>query len=292
MTPATERKRQQLLHFIRRKMETESAVKGVIAVGSIGSGTAHNASDIDAVVFLDPYDLYIVPAEGIWREEDDSFHSIFTEDAHLQETGLQLDFNRLDFRTWSNPSHEWPEPMKAEIGSGWIAYDQEGQVKRLVKDTTSYTDEARLTRLDESTIRLDLLLHDDEPNRVWDTLGPLDAHDRLNTAYDYVVQMLFAYNQRWRTWKSREMTALLQLPWHPNSFENHILDALRAPSHDRNGYENRAAALLTLYSETVDRLRTDGLYGTNPVSEAFIRRNDEPGRAWNMQEWMEKYRQR
>ncbi len=87
MTPATEVKRNQLLHFIRVKMKSESAVKGVVAVGSIGAGTAHDDSDIDAVVLLDPYDLYVVPAEAIWREVDGTFHSIFTTDEALLKHG-------------------------------------------------------------------------------------------------------------------------------------------------------------------------------------------------------------
>jgi len=35
----------------------------------------------------------------------------------------------------------------------------------------------------------------------------------------------------------------------------------------------------------MDRLRADGEYGEDPVAEAFIRGHDEPGRAWNMEEW-------
>lgn len=104
MTPATERKRQQLLHFIRVKMESEKAVQGVMAVGSIGTATANDGSDIDAVVFLDPYDLYVVPAEAIWHEEDDTFHSIFTSNEQLLKMGLQLDFKRLDFNLWKDPA--------------------------------------------------------------------------------------------------------------------------------------------------------------------------------------------
>jgi predicted nucleotidyltransferase len=72
-------------------------VQGVLVVGSVAAGTARNDSDIDAVVFFDPLDLYIVPAESIWREADGSFHSIFVDDTDIQENGLQVDLKRLNW---------------------------------------------------------------------------------------------------------------------------------------------------------------------------------------------------
>ena len=273
-------------------MASESAVKGVVAVGSIGAGTAHDGSDIDAVVFLAPSDSYIVPAEAIWREADDTFHSIFTDDADLLNHGLQVDFNRLDFNVWSVPSYDWPEPMKAEMCEGWLAFDPSGEVKRLIEEKTRYDAPTRIERLDEAIVWLDQLLGEGEPERVWNTYGPMVAHDRLNAAYDYVVQLLFAYNKRWRTWKTREMTALLQLPWLPNRFEEYGLEALASPSMDYNGYWGRADALSLIFDEVLKQITRDGTYGKDPVSEAFIRSHDEPGRAWNMEEWMSKHRQR
>lgn len=289
---ATRRKREQLLHFIRIKMASEPVVKGVVAVGSIGAGTAHDDSDIDAVVFLDPYDPYIVPAEAIWREADDTFHSIFTDEPDLMNHGLQMDFNRLDFNVWGAASRNWPEPMKAEIGEGWLAFDPSGDIKQLIEDKTRYDEDTRIERLDEAIVWLDQLLGEGEPERVWNTYGPMVAHDRLNVAYDYVVQLLFAYNKRWRTWKTREMTTLLQLPWLPQSSDECGLDALAAPSSDYHGYSARVKGLLRIFNETMDQLTRDGTYGKDQVSEAFIRSHDEPGRAWNIGEWMKKHRQR
>ena len=79
MTPATKEKRQQLLNFIEQVLAPEEAVKGVVGIGSIASGHMHPDSDIDAVIFLDPFDLFIVPAESWWNPTDGSYHSIFEE---------------------------------------------------------------------------------------------------------------------------------------------------------------------------------------------------------------------
>ncbi|QSO46710.1 nucleotidyltransferase domain-containing protein [Alicyclobacillus mengziensis] len=293
MTPETQLKRNELLHFIRVKMESESAVKGVVAVGSIGAGTAHADSDIDAVVFLDPYDLYVVPAEAVWREEDDTFHSIFTSDESLLKYGLQVDFNRLNFKEWSDPACSWTEPMKSEIGSGWIAFDPTGEVGRLITHKTFYDDSTRLKRLDEAIVWLDQLLNDGEPDRVWNTYDAMVAHDRLNAAYDYLVQMIFAYNRKWRTWKTREMTTLVQLPWRPRSFEEHGLSAIVAMFDDYEGYKARAYTMSRIFDEMLDQLIVDGTYqSADPVGEAFIRNHEEPGRAWNIRDWMQKHNNR
>jgi hypothetical protein len=107
-----------------------------------------------------------------------------------------------------------------------------------------------------------------------------------------VVQALFAYNRTWRIWKDREMTAFLKLPWLPESFNHHLLTALNAPSHDYAGYRLRVETLRYLFHEILDRLIADGIYGDDPIIEAFIRSHEEPGRAWNMDLWNAKHRAR
>jgi len=284
-TAATLQKREQLARFIDRNLVSRAAVRAVVGVGSIASGLAHPGSDIDAVVFLDPYDPYIVPAEAIWRTPDDTFHSIFVEDEALQRDGLQLDFNRLDLRVWRDESFIWPEQMRAELGSGWIAFDRDGEVTRLIAEHVAYSDAYRIARLDEAVTWLDQHLDGADIRLRWSTLGPAIAHDRLQAAYEYLVQALFAYNRRWRIWRNREMTALLQLPWLPDDFERRVLAAAVAPGHDERAYLLRAKALRRLFAELLQQLVADGIYGDDPIGEAFIRSHQEPGRAWNMEEW-------
>ncbi len=183
--------------------------------------------------------------------------------------------------------------MKFELANGWIAFDRTGDVERVIKHNTLYDDATRLLRLDEAITWLDQLLNEGEPDRVWETYGSMVAHDRLNAAYDYLVQMMFAYNRTWRTWKTREMTALLQLPWHPKSFEEFGLTALEAPAHGYEGYHSRVEIMRHLFEEILAQLIADGTYlNDDPVGEAFIRNHEEPGRAWNIQDWMGKHRDR
>jgi predicted nucleotidyltransferase len=288
MTPATLRKRQELGAFIERLLAPEPAVQAVIAIGSVANGRAQPNSDIDALLFLDPYDEYIVPAESKWRPTDSSFHSIFE---HVEDA-IQLDFHRLDLTQWADPAYEWPEERRAELAAGWLAFDRSGRVRELIAERTAYTDEVRLARLDEAILWLDQHLSDDRPRRNWESLGPAIAHDRLQAAYEYLVQGLFAYNRHWRPWRNRQASALLALPWLPERFADRILPALNAPSLDEAGYQARAEALRGLVEDLVARLVADGVYGPNPTSEAFIRGHDEPGRAWNMDAWNRRHRER
>ena len=99
-----EQKRNELMIFIQQEVINEPAVQAVVAIGSIATGLARPDSDIDAVVFLDPVDLYAIPAEFQWRPEDGSFHGIFTE----VEGAVQFDFKRLDLAEWSRPGFDWP----------------------------------------------------------------------------------------------------------------------------------------------------------------------------------------
>ncbi|HEX6384055.1 MAG TPA: nucleotidyltransferase domain-containing protein [Anaerolineae bacterium] len=281
MTPATEQKRKQFNDFIQRVLAPEPAVKGVVGIGSIATGHMRSDSDVDAVVFFDPLDCYIVPAEAIWRADDNTFHSIFDNEVE----GLPVDFLRLDWQEWSDPDFEWPEGRRAELAMGWVAFDPSGELARLIAERTTYRDDMRLERLDEAIIWLDQHLSSGKPQAIWDELGPAIAHDRLQAAYDYLVQALFAYNRQWRVWRNREMDALLSLAWLPKNFQERVLVAANAPSLNEDGYQARVDSLRALFNDLLEQLIANGDYSPTPIDQAFIRRSEEPGRSWNMDEW-------
>lgn len=291
MTPATEEKRVRFLEFMERVLLPETAVQAVIGIGSIATGRMRPDSDIDIILFLDPYDLYIVPAEAVWLAADDSFHSIFSEDEAIHQQGLQLDFMRLDWQQWREPSFAWPEERLSELASGWIAYDRHGEVASQIQERSTYPDELRQARLDEAITWLDQHLGWGSPQKNWEALGPAIAHDRLQAAYHYLVDGLFAYNRRWRIWRNRQMSGLLQLPWLPAGLADDILLAANAPSLDHTGYLVRVEKLTTYFEAFQQQLIADGDY-REPVKEAFIRGAEEPGRAWNMAEWNAKRKER
>jgi predicted nucleotidyltransferase len=285
MTPATEVKRKELLTFIERELRPVTAVQAVIGIGSIATGRMHPDSDIDAIVFFDPLDYYIVPAEFIWRPSDGTFHSIFSKEPEVQEDGIEFDLLRLDWRTWSNPAFSWPEGRRAEFAAGWLAYDRHGQAAPLIAERTAYSESVRLDRLDEAITWLDQHLGDEGPQRRWQLLEPAIAHDRLQAAYHHLVQALFALNRRWQPWRNRQMEALLALPWLPDRFTDRVLVAANAPSLLEEGYQARADALRSLFDDLLVHLTEIGDYSHAPIDQAFIRQHDEPGYAWTMDEW-------
>ena len=287
----TIRKRQELMNFIELELLPEPAVQAVIGIGSIANGLARPDSDIDAIVFLDPFDNYITPAEFVWCPSDKSFHSIFSPEPGAGD-GIQFDFQRFDFIQWADPSFEWPEGRCSELREGWLAFDRSGQAANLIAARTTYTPAIRTSRLDEAITWLDQHLSGDGPQVRWDSLGALISHDRLQAAYEYLVQALFAYNRRWRPWRNREMSSLLALTWLPEDFTNRVPEACSISSQDYAGYMKRVEVLRSLFQDLTTRLVEDGLYGDDLISEAFIRSHAEPGRAWNMDAWNVKHAQR
>jgi len=291
-TPATIEKREALLAFIGSVLQADLAVRAVIGIGSIATGLCRPDSDIDAVIFLDPFDWYIVPAESTWRPSDGTFHSIFTQADWVAQEGVQLDFARCDLKQWADPAFTWPEGRRAELAEGWLAFARTGAVAKLIAERTDYGEGIRVARLDEAITWLDQHLGRAVTEEKWATLGPVIAHHRLQAAYDYLVQALFAYNRRWRPWYNREMSYLLRLPWLPPDFAPHVLSAANPPGLDLAGYLARYERLHTLFGQLLARLQADGDYGPDPIGEAFIRRAEEPGRSWNMAEWKQKHAQR
>ncbi len=285
MNTTTQRKRSELLRFIQREVVPEACVQGVVAIGSVAKGTARDDSDIDAVVFLEPFDLYAVPAECKWQPESGEFHGIFSD----VQDAIQLDFHRVDLAQWSQPGFEWPESLCAELLTGWVAFDRVGEVWPLIVERTHYGDEIRQERLDEAIAELDWLLSETTTDRTWALLGPEIAHYRLHVALDTLVGAVFAYNRCWRTLRSRELSDFLNLPWLPERVEAKLLLAMNALSETQDGYQQRATVLRDGFHQLVAQCQREGLYSENAVSEAFIRQHDEPGRDWNMDAWNRKH---
>ncbi len=290
-TEATAQKRQDLRTFIELEVANEPSVQAVIGIGSIANGLARPDSDIDAILFLDPLDLYAVPAEFKWCPSDGSFHSIFSQELRSMES-MQFDFHRFDLTQWSNPSFEWPEERRAELCGGWLAFDRSEKVTELIETRTAYSDSTRTVKLDEAITWLDQHLSGDGPRVRWDSLGPVIANDRLQAAYDYLVQGLFAYNYRWRPWRNREASSLLALPWLPEGFTDRAWGASNSSSNNHDAYSARVDSLRSPFHDLTTRLVADGEYGDNVISEAFVRGAEEPGRGWNMDEWNRKHTER
>lgn len=290
-TPATAQKRRDLRHFIDTVVVPAPAIQGVVAIGSLASGLARPDSDLDVVVFFDPMDWYVLPAEATWQPRDNTFHSIFSTDPAVAD-GIPLDIARCDLAPWAAPGYPWPEGRRAELADGWLAFDRSGRVAALLAAQTTYPEPLRLARLDEALTWLDQHLGDDGPAVRWQSLPPLVAHDRLQAAYDYLVQALFALNRRWRAWRNRELPAVQALPWLPVNGAGRVAAVAVASGHDHASYERRVAALRSLVADLLVRLQAEGVYGEDPIGEAFIRVHEEPGRAWNMAAWNAKRQQR
>ena len=75
MNAATKKKRTELSKFFQQEIIPETSIQGVVVIGSVAKGIAQPDSDIDAVVFLEPIDLFAIPAEFKWRLDDGSFHT-------------------------------------------------------------------------------------------------------------------------------------------------------------------------------------------------------------------------
>jgi hypothetical protein len=288
MNPATKSKRTELSMFIQQEVIPETSVQGVVVIGSVAKGIARADSDIDAIVFLEPFDLYAIAAEFKWRPADCTFHGIFSE----VENSIQLDFKRLDLQEWSKSTHVWPETICAELSEGWLAFDRNNHIQKIVAERTSLNDEIRRERLDDAIVHIDWLLSDSAVEQTWEMFGATIAHYRLHSAYDYLTQALFAYNRRWRTLRSRELSDLLKLPWLPEKFNEQLILATNALSVSKVGYQERVILLRHFFNELVTKCQQDGLYRGEAVSEAFIRRHDEPGRNWNMEEWNKNHKER
>jgi hypothetical protein len=286
LTPATIRKRRDLLIVVGRLLQPEACVQAVVGVGSIATNTARPGSDIDALVFMQPLDEYVVPAESIWCPWDDSFHSIFTDDTRVQDEGIQLDLTLCDLDQWRRDESIWTDGQRAGLSGAWIAFDRTGEVTALLAERTRYGDALRSRHLDAAVVALDQLLLHDAPRQAWESHGPLVAFDRLDAAVDALLQALFALNGRWLPWRERRMTHVLRLPWLPGGFEERALAALNAPTPDRDGFLARAGTLNALFVEVLAELQREGVYGADPIGEAFVRSHeDDPGRTWNMSAW-------
>jgi hypothetical protein len=81
------------------------------------------------------------------------------------------------------------------------------------------------------------------------------------------------------------MDSALRLPWLPDNFAERALVAANSPNLEFAGYEARIEAMHSLFDDLLQQVVANGDYTHVPIDQAFIRQSEEPGRAWNMEEW-------
>jgi hypothetical protein len=148
-TSPSQYKLRQLELFVSRICEPEECIQAVMAIGSVAAGRAGPESDIDAIIFMDPLDLYAVPAESVWSPDDGSFHGIFSPEARHSDS-VQLDLLRLDLGLWQATGYEWPEPRLAELASGKVVFDRHGAVGALIQKRSHYAEKTQRQKLYEA----------------------------------------------------------------------------------------------------------------------------------------------
>jgi hypothetical protein len=108
------------------------------------------------------------------------------------------------------------------------------------------------------------------------------AYDRSGQVGALIAERT-AYTDQVRV--DRLDAAILDLPCLPEGFAGRALTAINAPALDETGYQARGDVLRVLADDLTARLVADGMYGSDPTGEAFMRSYHEPGRAWNMDQW-------
>ncbi len=176
------------------------------------------------------------------------------------------------------------EEQKAGLAEGWIAFDRTGEIATTIQAKTRYDDGTRTAKIDGAVTSLDQILATGTPERVWQRLGSVRAFDRLVAAYSFLIDLLFAVNRAWRFWPERQMTYLLALPRLPVACDERLTRAITGPT-DLDGYLQRVETLRSLLHDVLTELIAEGFYSESPISEAFVRTHDEPGRSWNLAEW-------
>ncbi len=283
MVASSARKRADLTDFIERELSVEECVRAVVCTGSVAAGTARIDSDIDAFIFMDPFDPFAVPAEFAWRRGDGSI--LGTCSPEIGPDTVRFDFTRVDLLKWSSPNYVWPDGVRAELSVGWLAFDRDGRSSELIADRVCYSDTIRIRRLDEALVRGDLHLCSDLVELRWDALGPLGSHEILGAAWEHTKQAAFAMNRRWMPWPGKQSQALAALPLLPHGFAGRALDCMTAAAQDFDSYVTRAGNMRELFHDLVALLHDDPDYGEDPIGAAFRRMFREPGRSWSMEEW-------
>lgn len=279
---ASRRLRSRFEAFVRSQLADQPQVAAVVLVGSVATGMARPDSDVDAYLFLDPFDPWLVPAESIWRERDDTFHSIFSDEPGLDEEGLQLDLHRIDLADWAC-GEPVSEAVLAELSDGVTVFDR-GDVEELVTERLLMSPEQRRERIDRALIEAGALIPDD-PDGTWAVLGPAEASDRPQAGVEALARVVLAEQCRWEPFRGRLQRVLARCAWRPRAVGAGWEQVLVGTGAGQASHRDRALVLRRALTEVIDRLATQPDWQSDPVSRAFRRVHDEPGRAWNLEEW-------
>lgn len=178
------RKFRQVAERLTAQITDQKNVMGIVFIGGLARGFTDRSSDLDGMIFLDRKN------EALEKQ----IHQIVANESKNSNIEIDLEIHLLhDFK-----KHKWNEIEKWDFSDAEIAYDKNGQVRRIVDAKSKAPKEFWLRRLVQCTEYMKWYCCPPGENvgtvaEAWIDRGdPVSAHFCVSYAIELILKTVLA----------------------------------------------------------------------------------------------------
>jgi len=244
------------------KIASRKGVTGIVFIGGLARGFADKFSDLDIIVFLGRRDEQL--RTRIYRLGLDE----------ERRCGIEIDLEihfLEDFRRW-----RWDEADKWEFSRAKIAFDPEGEIKKLFGEKLRLPKDFWIERIAVCAEYLKWYCCPPRENvgtiaEAWIERGDLvAAHYCLNYAIDLLLRLTFALNKEYLPAPKWRMFHSYSLKWLPENYKKLIREAMKSKDFSVRDLSRRLKAIREMWRKIVPKIEEETGLTLDLISRYYV----------------------
>ena len=251
----------QVAEKLTAQITDNQNVIGIVFIGGLARGFVDQSSDLDGMVFLDDKNEAL---EKHIREIVESKSKKFNIE-------IDLEIHLLD----NFKKHKWNEIEKWDFSHAEIAYDKEGQIRRIIDAKLKTSKEFWLRRLVQCAeyMKWYCCPPSDKIGTVaeaWVNRGdPVSAHFCVSYAVELILKTVFALNKGFMPPPKWSVFYLRNLNWLPKNYAL-LNDAMKTDDLSVDDLRRRLKAVRKIWAEILLKIKSETGFGPREIDRYYV----------------------
>ena len=251
----------QVAEKLTAQITDNKNVMGIVFIGGLARGFVDQSSDLDGMVFLDDKNEAL---EKHIREIVESKSKKFNIE-------IDLEIHLLD----NFKKHKWNEIEKWDFSHAEIAYDKEGQIRRIIDAKLKTSKEFWLRRLVQCAeyMKWYCCPPSDKIGTVaeaWVNRGdPVSAHFCVSYAVELILKTVFALNKGFMPPPKWSVFYLRNLNWLPKNYAL-LNDAMKTDDLSVDALRRRLKAVRKIWAEILLKIKSETGFGPQGIDRYYV----------------------
>lgn len=255
------RKFRQVAQKLTAQIADKKNVTGIVFIGGLARGFVDQSSDLDGMVLLDQKN------EALEKQ----IRKIVESESRNSSIEIDLEIHLLrNFK-----KRKWTEIEKWDFSHSEIAYDKNGQIRRIVDAKSKAPKEFWLRRLVQCAEYMKWYCCPPSENvgtvaEAWVDRGdPVSAHFCVGYAIELILKTVFALNKEFMPPPKWNVFYFRNLKWIPKNYAL-LDDAMKTDDLSVDDLRRRLKAVRKIWAEILLKIRSETGFGPREIDRYYV----------------------